>query len=109
MKKAQWINLALFLVLTPLLTSCTVNWGVEQYEVPWYILVPPLIIFSAILFIISSKLIMSHSFRCTKCGKTFHPKLHQTLLSIHIGSSRLFRCPHCGHKGMCHVALDDDN
>lgn len=92
------------LVLLPLLlclTSCTVNWGTEQYQVSGYILVPILIIFSAILFTISTRLIMSYPFRCQKCGKTFHPQWQQAILSIHIGSSRLFRCPHCGHRGFC--------
>ena len=107
MKSIRHFNLAL-IVLIPMLTSCTVNWGMEQYEVPWYILTPPLIIFSAILFTVSTRLIMSYAFRCAKCGKTFHPKWYQAILSFHIGSSRLFRCPHCGHKGMCDVSKDND-
>ncbi len=108
MKKAKYINLALFLMLTPLLTACTVNWGTEQYEVPWYILTPILLIFCTILFTISTRLIISHRFLCSKCGTAFHPKWYQAVLSFHIGSARLFRCPHCGHKGMCHVSRDDD-
>lgn len=108
MKKAKIINLALFLALTPLMTACTVNWGVEQYEVPWYILTPPLVIFSAILLTVCTRLIMSHRYRCTKCGGVFHPKWYQAILSFHIGSARLFRCPHCGHRGMCHVTNEDE-
>lgn len=108
MKKRGIFNLALIFTLTLLLTSCTVNWGVEQYEVPWYILTPPLVIFSAILFTVSTRLIMSRPYRCAACGKTFHPKWYQAVLSFHIGSSRLFRCPHCGHRGMCDITRGDD-
>lgn len=96
------------LMLPFCLTSCTVNWGTEQYQVSGYILVPILIIFSVILFTISTRLIMSYPFRCHKCGKTFHPQWHQAILSIHIGSSRLFRCPHCGHRGFCPPSRDEE-
>jgi hypothetical protein len=63
MKKKVIFNLALLFLLTTALTSCTVNWGSEQYEVPWYILTPPLVIFCTILFVISTRLIMSMSYR----------------------------------------------
>lgn len=107
MKKNLLFNSSLILTLMTQLTACTVNWGTEQYEVPWYILTPPLVIFCAILFTVSTRLIMSYPFRCAKCGQSFHPKWYQAVLSFHIGSSRLFRCPHCGHKGMCEVDRND--
>lgn len=106
MKKSLILNLSLCFVLSFVLTSCTVNWGTTQYEVPWYVLTPPLVIFSVILFTISTRLIVSFSYRCAKCGKTFHPKWYQAILSLHVGSSRLFRCPHCGHRGMCELHRD---
>lgn len=36
MKKKIIFNLSLILLVTTQLTACTVNWGTEQYEVPWY-------------------------------------------------------------------------
>ena len=107
MKKKVIFNLALLFLLTTALTSCTVSWGSEQYEVPWYILTPPLVIFCTILFVISTRLIMSMSYRCSNCEKSFHPKWHQSILSFHIGASRFFKCPHCGHRGLCHPHRDD--
>lgn len=64
----------LMLVLAVSLTSCKVNWFDQQYDVPWWVIAVPVIIFSAIIWIAAGKHIASKKYVCPKCNKTFYLK-----------------------------------
>lgn len=89
------------------LTSCEVHWFSHSYEVPWYAVTIPTIIFITAVTLITGRILSKSDYRCAQCGKTFHPPWHSTVISIHVGNRRVFRCPHCGHKGFCSPAQEE--
>ena len=94
-----WCTCAALLLLC--LTSCEVHWFSQSYDVPWYVVVPLTAVFIVLVTLWTGHLISKRSYRCAQCNKTFHPPWHSALISIHMGDRRVFRCPHCGHKGFC--------
>ncbi len=89
------------------LTSCEVHWFSQSYDMPWYVVVIPTALFIIAVTALAGYLISRKSYRCSQCDKTFHPPWHSTVVSIHIGDRRVFRCPHCGHKGFCSPAQEE--
>ena len=88
------------------LTSCKVNWFDVQYEVPWWSVAIPTAVIILTALVIAGKVISSKSYICPKCNKIFSPKWWSAALSLHIGSDRVFKCPHCGRKGFCKIHKD---
>lgn len=107
MKKAAIVWLIFVLPLS--LSSCKVNWFDQQYDVPWWVIAVPVVIFSAIVFFVAGKHITSKEYVCPKCNKTFHPKWWQAAISIHVNDDRVFRCPHCGRKGFCPLSRETED
>ena len=104
--------LALFVlicILTVLLTSCQVNWFDQQYDVPWWVIAVPVVVFSAIVWFAAGKHIASKKYFCPKCNKSFYPKWWHAAISIHMNDDRVFRCPHCGRKGFCPLSRDTED
>ena len=92
----------LILLLTVLnLTSCEVHFGNSRYYVGWYVIAVPVIIIAAVILVTGGVILSKNTYVCSKCGKHFHPKWWRAMLSLHINSDRVFKCPHCGHKGLC--------
>ena len=91
------------------LTSCRVNWFDRQYDVPWWMIAVPVVIFSAIVFFVSGKHIASKKYVCPKCNKTFYPKWWKAAFSIHINDDRVFKCPHCGGTGFCSPSRETED
>ena len=85
--------------LSLILTSCGAEDDGKTHAgfLSW---IPFILIVIAVTLSIFFLVIRRNDFECPKCGKTFHPKWY-TVLSIHVGSSYLLRCPHCRHTGMC--------
>ena len=108
MKKKIFSLVVLLCITTLSLTSCNVNWSGEQYDVPWWTIAIPVVVFSVIVWFAAGKYIASKEYVCPKCNKTFYPKWWKAAFSVHINHDRVFRCPHCGRKGFCHVE-DKDN
>ena len=106
MKKKIFIMSALITAVTVLLTSCRVNWYDRHYDVPWWVIAVPVIIFSAVTLFAGGQYIASKKFICPNCYKTFHPKWWKAMLSIHVNDDRLFKCPYCGKKGFCYLSRD---
>ena len=52
MKKSYWIAL---LFMIPLLTSCEVHFGAKSYDVPWWAVTIPTVLFCAIVFLFVGK------------------------------------------------------
>ena len=102
MKKLAFVFITVALTFS--LTSCKVNWFDQKYDVPWWVIAVPVVIFSAIVFFVAGKLIASKEYVCPKCNKTFHPKWWQAAFSIHMNDDRVFKCPHCGRKDFCHIS-----
>ena len=94
-------SLSFVLISTLHLTSCEVHWFSQSYDVPWYIVVVPTTLFIVLVTALTGYLISRKTYRCPSCQKTFHPPWHSAVISIHMGNRRVFRCPHCGHKGFC--------
>ncbi len=88
--------------LLPLcLTSCEVHWFSKKYDVPWWwIAIPTLLFFFCICFF-AGKRISKKEYVCPICQKTFYPKWWQAAFSIHVNEDRVFKCPCCGRKGFC--------
>lgn len=103
--KMKKIVFALLIVLIAFsLTSCKVNWFDQRYDVPWWVISVPVLVFSAIALFVAGKRIASKEYICPKCNKTFYPKWWQAAFSIHMNDDRVFRCPHCGRKGFCQLS-----
>ena len=94
----------LICIMTVSLTSCQVNWFDKHYEVSWWIIAVPIVIFSVIVWFLVGKHIASTKYICPKCNKTFYPKWWSAAISIHLNADRVFKCPHCGRKGFCHIS-----
>ena len=86
---------------TLILTSCEVHVGSARYEVPWYVIAVPSVLFIAASVVITGFILSKNTYVCPVCGHKFKPKWWQGLLSAQIGSERTFRCPECGNKGFC--------
>lgn len=99
----------LMLVLSFSLTSCKVNWFDQQYDVQWWVIAIPVIIFFAIVWIAAGKHIASKKYVCPKCNKTFYPKWWVAAVSIHMNDDRVFKCPHCGRKGFCPLSRETED
>ncbi len=95
--------------MTALLTSCQVNWFGKHYEVSWWVIAVPVVVFSAIVWIVAGKHIASKKYVCPKCNQTFNPKWWRATVSIHMNDDRVFKCPHCGRKGFCHVSKETED
>ncbi len=92
-------KIAFFLLLVcnaVLLSSCRGHLFNIQFNVPIWL---PILIVAAV-FIISSFVIAEDKYVCTKCGHKFKPKWYKCIFSLNSWDSRVFKCPHCGHKGL---------
>lgn len=98
------LSVFLLFIITITLSSCQVNWFDQHYDVPWWVITLPVVIFCAIVWIFAGKHIASKKYICPKCNKTFYPKWWKAAISIHMNSERVFKCPHCGRKGFCHIS-----
>jgi len=107
MKRKIFSLFVLLCITTTSLTSCKVNWFDKQYDVPWWAITIPVVIFSAIVWIAAGKYIASKKYVCPKCNKAFYPKWWKAAISVHINDDRVFRCPHCGRKGFCHIEKNE--
>lgn len=97
-------------VLSLCLTSCRVNWFDEHYNVPWWVITVPVVIFILIVCTAEGKHIASKKYTCPNCNKQFYPKWWKAAVSIHDHGNnyRVFKCPHCGKKGFCPVSRETD-
>lgn len=102
-------KLCLALLLCPMmLCSCEVHFGSARFDVPWWVIAIPVTIFAVAVFLIAGSYIAKKTYSCPSCGQSFHPKWWKAMLSIHVNEDRLFRCPYCRKKGMCHPAHESD-
>ena len=47
-------------------------------------------------------------YRCRHCGETFVPKFTPYFVSMHIGTTRHMKCPHCGKWGWCKKVMSKE-
>jgi len=107
--KKYILSMALLIVSLFSFTSCKVNWGDKQYDVHWWVIAIPVVIFSVVVLVMAGKYIASKKFVCPKCNKSFYPKWWKAALSIHINDDRVFKCPYCGRKGFCSLLKEKEN
>ena len=107
MKKISVLSV-LICVMTISLTSCQVNWFDKHYEVSWWVIAIPVVLFSLLVFGWAGKHISSKKYVCPKCNETLYPQMWKSAISIQVNNDRLFKCPHCGRKGFCHILEDED-
>lgn len=107
--KKRIVALLPICLFTLSLTSCRVNWFDRHYDVPWWAIAVPVVIFSLVVWIGAGKYIASKKFICPKCNKTFYPKWWKAAVSLHVNDDRVFKCPNCGRKGFCPVSREKEN
>ncbi len=103
MKRRIFVFSSIVALMTLTLTSCKVNWFDKQYDAPWWAVAIPVAIFTVAVVFGCAKYISSREFMCPKCNQKFHPKWWRAMLSVHINSDRVFKCPHCGKRSLCHI------
>ena len=84
-----------------LLSSCEVHWFSKSYDVEWYFVLIPSVLFIGAALCVAGCVISKSIYVCPECGHRFHPRFFAAMFSIHVGSDRLFKCPECGKKSMC--------
>ena len=102
-------SFVLLSITTVSLTSCQVNWFDKKYDVSWWGIAVPVVILFAIVWIVVGRYIASKKYVCPKCHKTFYPKWWKAAISVHINDDRVFKCPHCGRKGFCHISREKED
>lgn len=91
--------------LVPMLTACEVHFGDVHYSnVPWWVIAIPTVLLLLFVWCAEGKAIAGRKHYCPKCGETFYPKWWKAAFTIHINGDGVFRCPHCGWKGFCHIS-----
>lgn len=108
MKTKRIAFVLLTTVLAFSLTACRVNWFDRHYDVPWWTIAVPIVVFDAIVCFAAVKYIASKKYVCPKCNKSFYPKWWQAF-SFHMNGYRVFKCPHCGRKGFCSLSKESDD
>lgn len=101
MKKKAWISGILLSGLTCLLSSCTVNWFDKQYDVAWWVIAIPVALLAVLLLAAARLSFGDRTYVCPACNRTFSPSWWRITFALHIGSDRVFKCPHCGTRGFC--------
>ena len=95
-------RIALFLpvmIVTLLLTSCTVNWFGETRDVPWYYVAIPIVA----VFVVTYVILMSKTYICPYCHTEFKAKPYQLYVTVHMNRKRYAKCPVCKRKGFFKV------
>ena len=92
-----------FILLLPLIlfSSCNAHIGAQQYDVPWWMIFIPTVVFLAAIWYFYGKHLSEKEYVCPKCGKRFHPPWQKAAFAIHFNDDRVFTCPHCHHRGFC--------
>ena len=100
----------LFLLTIPylsfLLTSCEAHYSGKSFEVTWYGITIPTVIFILTVLIISHLYIISKTYKCPECKNEFKPKWYEISSWLPVDDKRVMRCPKCGRKGFCR-RIDD--
>ena len=94
-------TLSILIPLALALTSCEVHVGNNRTDVAWYVIAIPATVFIVACVVIAGIVLSRNTYVCPECGKRFHPKWWRAMFSLHDGSDRVLKCPHCGHKGFC--------
>ncbi len=95
MKKLLFVTT--LLTSTLLLSSCKVNWFGSVIDMPWYLVVIPIVLVLVVLYIF----MLSETYICPECKTEIKPKWYQFSIFFHSGNKRVVKCPKCGRKGFC--------
>ena len=102
--KSMWI------IMTVSLLALLVGSFLIVYFVPKGIWQDLSAIIMAIIFMIpcfyALKLEVSvGAYKCKKCGTEIVPTYSEALASMHMGTTRYLKCPHCNHRTWCKKVL----
>ena len=97
----HWAGLLMSISLSVFLTSCRLNG--TQIEVPWWLIAIPIMIYLPSVFLLTGKAIAAKKHICENCFSTFYPKWWKAAITWHTNGTGIFKCPHCGKKGPCHI------
>lgn len=89
------------------LTSCQVNWFGTTLEVDWWVVAIPVAVIIVATLIIGAITLSDKHYICPECKKTFRPGWIKALFTVHAGSDKVLKCPHCGRKGFCKISKED--
>ena len=93
--------LSILILIVLVLTSCEVHVGNNRADVKWYVIAVPAIVFVVACVVTAGIVLSKNTYVCPECEKRFHPKWWCAMLSLHINSDRVLKCPHCGRMGFC--------
>ncbi len=99
--KKRILSFAFLLVMSLSLTACEVHWGGNSYDVHWWVIAIPTILFSLLICVPVHRLLISKKYICSVCGKKFRPKWYAFSLWISYLDKHVAKCPHCGAKELC--------
>lgn len=87
-----------------LLTSCEVHFGNIHYDLHWWVIAIPVILFCVLRHCFA----VSHTYACTECGTKFRPRWYEisTWINGYGGKAVVAKCPHCHRKQRC-TKVDD--
>lgn len=94
----------LLLTCTIFLSSCEVHFFDKVWQVEWYVIAIPVMLFDLTVLYLVGKELSKKKFVCPNCHKTFYPKWWIVVFSGHIDNDRLLKCPHCGKKDYCSLS-----
>lgn len=86
------------------ISSCTVNWFDKTFSVPWWSIAIPTVVLVLVVWVVAGKYLSKKTYVCPKCNGEFQPVWWKAALSLHINDDRIFRCPHCGKRSLCHLS-----
>ncbi len=104
MKKFSLASCAFIVLLS--LCSCQVNVSSATYDVPWWIIIVPTVVFIFVVWYAVGKYISKKKYVCPSCHKTFYPKWWGAAFSLHVNDDRALKCPHCKKKSFCHLSWE---
>ena len=98
---AKALSVLVLILILLVLTSCEVHVGNNRADVKWYVIAIPVTVFVVACVVIAGIVLSKNTYVCPECGERFRPKWWRAMFSLHDGSDRVLKCPHCGHKGFC--------
>ena len=106
MKRKGYKLVLLLGALALSLCSCRVNLLHRSLDVPWWTIAIPVALIVILAWYFGGKYYAQKTYICPQCGGSFEPKWWLAAFTVYVMDARIYRCPHCGRRGFCHLRKD---